>query len=87
MKLLCNVSHLLFLDFQSGPTTVSFILAVSSQCVCCMSAVCPACAQSDDEAARRGKLQQRGPVAAGLIVLCHHVVGEFVFLFALKFGS
>lgn len=26
-------------------------------------------------------------VAAGLIVLQHHVVGEFVFLFAVQFGS
>lgn len=28
-----------------------------------------------------------GPMAAGLIVLQHHIVGEFVFLFAIKLGS
>ena len=86
MKLFGKASHLLFLDFQSGPTTVSFFLAVSSRRVCCVLAVCPTCSQSDDRAARRGNLQQRGPAAAGLIVLHRHVAGEFVFLFALKFG-
>jgi len=80
MKLFCKVSHLLCVDFPSGPATVSFILAVSSRRVCCVSAVCPTCAQSDAEAAHRGKLQQCGPVAAGLIVLCHHIAGEFVYL-------
>lgn len=30
---------------------------------------------------------RHSPAAAGLLVLQHHVVGEFVFLFAVEFGS